>query len=197
VKGSLVVALLLGALVGLVAGYVVGSEGSLSGGALGLAAATIGGVIALLGAFGIQIRKDHRDDVRARRDRQEAVMLEGYRGLGEIRDLTLELSKARAHGQPLPSAIGINAARSHLRPTLEMIDDNAIRALSVKAIDGFAMTAEAIAPSDPQTPPASDAAVKAALERDRKVLDGMATRIGDLGRVWHGHESVPVPPAEA
>jgi hypothetical protein len=25
----------------------------------------------------------------------------------------------------------------------------------------------------------------------------MATRIGDLGRVWHGHESVPVPPAEA
>ncbi len=44
-----------------------------------LVGATIGGLIALAGAFGIQSRKDHRDDVQARRARQEAVMVESYR----------------------------------------------------------------------------------------------------------------------
>jgi hypothetical protein len=36
----------------------------------------IAGLIALLGAFGIRLRKGHRDDVRVRRDRREAAMLE-------------------------------------------------------------------------------------------------------------------------
>ena len=187
---SIVLALLVGALGGVVAGYVAGADAPLSGGALSLASATIGGLIALAGAFGIQLRKDHRDDVRARRDRQERVMLESYDRLVKIRELTLDLSKRRqaSGGAPVPGGIEINSARSHARPELEMIDDDEIRRLAFEALNGFAMTSDAIAPN-PRRQPGTDDEVQAALERDRKTLDAIATRIGDLGRKWHGDEA--------
>lgn len=147
---SIILALLVGALGGVVAGYALGSDAPLGDGALSLAAATIGGLIALAGAFGIQLRKDHRDDVQARRARQEAVMIASHRRLVEIRQQTLTLSKQRAHGRPLSSAIEIDAARSFARPELEMIDDDTIRRLAVDALNGFALTAEAIAPNPPK-----------------------------------------------
>lgn len=180
------VAMFVGALGGVAVGYVVGSEGPLGEGALSLAAATIGGLLALLGAFGIQLRRDQRDDLRARRDRQEAVMLESYHGLVAIRDLTFELVQGRSSG------IEINSARSHLRPTLGMIDDNELLQLAVQALDGFATTAHAIAPDPPATPASRDE-VRAALDRDRQSLDAMAVRIGDIGRAWRGREILPPP----
>ncbi len=45
-----------------------------------------------------------------------------------------------------------------------MIDDNTIRRLAVEALNGFALTADAI-----------------------------ATRIDDIGRLWHGDANVPAP----
>jgi hypothetical protein len=188
----LLVALLVGLLAGVVAGYAIGDRGPLEAGALSLAAATIGGMIALLGAFGVQLRRDHRDDVRARRDRQHAVMLESYTRLVEIRRMILKLAQRRALGQPSSGGMEIDAARSHLVPHVEMIDDDEIRRLSVEALDGFVRTADAIAPLPPDQP-ASDDDVSAALDSDRTALDVIAARIATLERAWHGRADVPAP----
>ena len=185
-SGWIAVFLLLGALAGVVAGYVVGSEGPLEEGALGLAAATIGGLIALLGAFGKQMVDARRNDIGARHERQEAVMLRSYDELTEIYRVTLDYAKRkRVAVVPVEGALAMGIARAKVRPLLEMIDDNKLRELAAAALDSFATTAIGIAPDRPEEENTDDES-RADLEANRKTLDAMGGRITEIARTWHG-----------